>query len=183
LQIKHPDMADIMLVEEHLRTRLHYMASPDVVLRYGDEDEFIPPMEYVPVVGTGPGTDSNLETPVDEKVDGIAAAPTSASSKKAPVKKVLQVRRMKGGRVVKGGIAPKIVISKQEEPVDASAVTLDVPGKAEGDTLMRPRLNGSQLPLTWTMESASARNMAVTLTYRYLVRVSRHCDTHWRVDI
>jgi hypothetical protein len=40
LQIRHPEMADVLLVEEHIRTRLHYMASEDVVLRYATEGAF-----------------------------------------------------------------------------------------------------------------------------------------------
>lgn len=167
-------MADIMLVEEHLRTRLHYMASPDVVLRYGDEDEFIPPMEYVPAPNATPATDSTTGTPVDETVDGLAAAttaPTPGGAKKGTTKKILQGRKMKGGRVVKGGIPPKIVTVKKEE-INGDAQHAEIPSKPEGEVPMRPRLNGSQLPLTWTMESASSRNMAVTLTYRYLVKVS-----------
>jgi len=33
-------MADVLLVEEHIRTRLHYMASEDVVLRYATDGAF-----------------------------------------------------------------------------------------------------------------------------------------------
>ncbi len=40
LQIRHPEMADVLFVEEHIRTRLHYMASEDVVLRYGTDGAF-----------------------------------------------------------------------------------------------------------------------------------------------
>jgi hypothetical protein len=169
LQIKPPDLSDIMLVEEHLRTRLHYMASPDVVLRYGDEDEFIPSMEYVAVPGTGSGGG----TPVDEKADGMAnpsptsATPAGQAAKKGPTKKILQGRKMKGGRVVKGGIPPKIVTVNKEE-TNGSKPNGDGP---TGEVHMKPRLNGSQLPLSWTMESANSRNNAVTLTYRHLVRV------------
>jgi hypothetical protein len=163
-----------MLVEEHLRTRLHYMASPDVVLRYGDEDEFIPAMEYVPMSGATANGGSGGGTPVDEKADGLAnSSPTSttpagAAAKKGPTKKILQGRKMKGGRVVKGGIPPKIVTVQKDEtngfkPNDEAAT---------GRVPMKPRLNGSQLPLSWTMESANSRNNAVTLTYRHLVRVS-----------
>lgn len=145
------------------------MASPDVVLRYGDEDEFIPSMEYVAVPGTGSGGG----TPVDEKADGMAnPSPTSAppagqAPKKGPTKKILQGRKMKGGRVVKGGIPPKIVTVNKEE-TNGSKPNGDA---LTGEVQMKPRLNGSQLPLSWTMESANSRNNAVTLTYRHLVRV------------
>lgn len=87
------------------------MASPDVILRYGDEEEFIPAMEYVPV---NSNAGSNAGTPVDEKADALSnASPTvmtpggGPGTKKAPTKKILQGRKMKGGRVVKGGIPPQ----------------------------------------------------------------------------
>jgi len=175
LSLKYPDLTDIMLVEEHLRTRLHYMASPDVVLRYGDEDEFIPPMEYVPVPAGAANSNagSTAGTPIDEKADALSSMSpsstplTAAAAKKGPTKKILQGRKMKGGRVVKGGIPPKIVTVQRDETngtrVNGDALT--------GEVTMKPRLNGSQLPLSWTMASATVRNQAVIQTYRHLVKV------------
>lgn len=144
------------------------MASPDVILRYGDEEEFIPAMEYVPV---NSNAGSNAGTPVDEKADALSnASPTvmtpggGPGTKKAPTKKILQGRKMKGGRVVKGGIPPKIVTVKREEPNE-----LKING--DGEVQLKPRLNGSQLPLSWTLASGTVRNQAVIQTYRHLVKV------------
>lgn len=160
LQIRHPEMSDILLVEEHLRTRLHYMASPDVILRYGDEEEFIPPEELV--------------MPPSPPLQDALPAPEPTPPPKPQVK-VIQGRKMKGGKMK--GSQQKLTVAK---PATASSSTPTPPPEktlAERDRErvqqeVRTRLNGSQLPRTWTDESASSRNMAVILTFRHLVKVS-----------
>lgn len=160
LQIRHPEMSDILLVEEHLRTRLHYMASPDVILRYGDEEEFIPPEELV--------------MPPSPPLQDAPLAPEPAPAPKPQVK-VIQGRKMKGGKMK--GQQQKLTVAKT--PTASSSTPTPPPEKtlAERDRErvqqeVRTRLNGSQLPRTWTDESASSRNMAVILTFRHLVKVS-----------
>ncbi|KAI5449415.1 hypothetical protein NCC49_004699 [Naganishia albida] len=159
LQIRHPEMSDILLVEEHLRTRLHYMASPDVILRYGDEEEFIPPEELV--------------MPPSPPLQDALPAPEPTPPPKPQVK-VIQGRKMKGGKMK--GSQQKLTVAK---PATASSSTPTPPPEktlAERDRErvqqeVRTRLNGSQLPRTWTDESASSRNMAVILTFRHLVKL------------
>jgi hypothetical protein len=160
LQIRHPEMSDILLVEEHLRTRLHYMASPDVILRYGDEEEFIPPEELV----------MPPSPPLQDALPAVEPTPPQK-----PQVKVIQGRKMKGGKMK--GAQQKLTVAK---PVASSSTPTPPPEKtlAERDRErvqheVRTRLNGSQLPRTWTDESASSRNMAVILTFRHLVKVSR----------
>lgn len=193
LQIKHPDMADIMLVEEHLRTRLHYMANPDVVLRYGDEEEFIPPVDLMPVSAmNAKDASSKVQNhtthpppstqPPSSSPHATAATqhPQTLAKPKVGSKKVIQGRKMKGGRVVKGGLPPKILPQPtaaelaHESSISGEYGSTEDAESHSGDSAqpqMKPRLNGSQLPAIWTTESASSRNMAVTLTYRHLVKV------------
>jgi len=164
LQIRHPEMSDILLVEEHLRTRLHYMASPDVILRYGDEEEFIPPEELV-MPPSPPIQDTSLPTP--EQVQPLPPPKQQV--------KVIQGRKMKGGKI-RGGQQKLTVAMKTvppPPPVPAAPVekTLQQKEREKQQKEVRTRLNGSQLPKSWTDESASSRNMAVILTFRHLVKV------------
>lgn len=138
LQIRHPEMADILLVEEHLRTRLHYMASPDVILRYGDEDEFIPTWESA--------------SAADFASDNPAPRAKEIIGKNGQVK-VINGKKGKGG---------KLKIPARPPPPAATAAAASAGER---------RLNGSQLPRSWTDETASARNMAVILTFRHLVKL------------
>lgn len=168
LQIRHPEMSDILLVEEHLRTRLHYMASPDVILRYGDEDEFIPPEELV--------------MPPSPPIQDVSLASSTETPPPLQPKqqvKVIQGRKMKGGKM-KGGQQKLTVAMKTVPSPTASPSTTTPPEKSLQEREkeraqqqeVRTRLNGSQLPRSWTDESASSRNMAVILTFRHLVKVS-----------
>lgn len=180
LQIRYPDIADIMLVEEHLRTRLHYMASTDVILQYGDEDEFIPPIDYVPINVPPPPPPEPAPAPVEEKQEPAGNANNAG---KKGGKKVVQGRKMKGGRVIKGGLPPKLVVNNKKEdgantPISEVESPARTPVEEKGDPIppvdvpMRPRLNGNQLPSTWTTQSADDRNWAVKLVYQHLIQVS-----------
>ena len=176
LQIRHPEMSDILLVEEHLRTRLHYMASPDVILRYGDEDEFIPPEELV-MPPSPPIQDASLASSTTEPQPTPPPLPPPSQPKQQV--KVIQGRKMKGGKM-KGG-QQKLTVAKTV-PSPTPSPSTSTPEKSLQDREreraqqqqqeVRMRLNGSQLPRSWTDESASSRNMAVILTFRHLVKVS-----------
>ncbi len=166
LQIRHPDMGDMLLVEEHLRTRLHYMASPDVILRYGDEEEFIPMVENILK-----DDESVLEKLAENGGDGAGGAgggKGSLGKKSGP--KVIPGRKGKGGKILKGGMPPKLVLNGKKDETD---------GEGDGNSPTREdrskRLNGCQLPGAWVEEEPGTRNTAVILTYRYLVKVSKRC--------
>lgn len=176
LQIRHPEMSDILLVEEHLRTRLHYMASPDVILRYGDEDEFIPPEELV-MPPSPPMQDASLASSTAEQQQ-----PPPPPKQQV---KVIQGRKMKGGKA-KG--QQKLTVAMKPSPTPSSSTrpekTLQERERERAQQQeVRTRLNGSQLPRSWTDESASSRNMAVILTFRHLVKVSSAFPDAWIVLI
>ncbi|GHJ87005.1 hypothetical protein NliqN6_3407 [Naganishia liquefaciens] len=169
LQIRHPEMSDILLVEEHLRTRLHYMASPDVILRYGDEDEFIPPEE--PVMPPSP--------PIQDASLASTEPPPPPPSQPKQQVKVIQGRKMKGGKM-KGGQQKLTVAKTVPSPTPSPSTSTPERSLQEREREraqqqqqqeVRTRLNGSQLPRSWTDESASSRNMAVILTFRHLVKL------------
>lgn len=77
LQIRHPEMADVLLVEEHVRTRLHYMASEDVVLRYGTEGAF---NRFGVGTGAGLGGSQGSDSAQGQAAHGDADAQSLASS-------------------------------------------------------------------------------------------------------
>lgn len=140
----HPQMTDVLAVEEHLRWRLKEMgaADPAVESRYG-------PSTNAPTALEGVDLPDPLDDPSED--GSVKGAPNGL-----PKGKIVKVSRGKGKvrRVVNGGVPPK-------------KKTTDTGAKEE-----KPKAT-CYLPKEWAEEDPSVRSMAIVLTFRHFVKVSQ----------
>lgn len=140
----HPQMTDVLAVEERLRWRLKEMGASDpaVESRYGPSTNDPAALE---------GVDLPEEASEDGSADTGGTTNTAGGGKGTKGGKMVKVTRGKGKvrRVINGSVGKK---GAQD-------------GKDKGKVCY--------LPKEWTEEDAGVRNTAVILTFRHFVKVSR----------
>jgi hypothetical protein len=141
----HPQMTDVLAVEEHLRWRLKEMgaADPAVEARYGPSTNAPAALEGVDL--------PELDDPSED--GSVRSVPITANG--PPKGKLVKVSRGKGKvrRVVNGVVPPK----KRE----------DASGKKDEKSKAL-----CYLPKEWAEADPSVRSTAIVLTFRHFVRVS-----------
>ena len=141
----HPQMTDVLAVEEHLRWRLKEMGASDpaVEARYG-------PCTYSPAATEG----VNLPPPEPEFSIGESPTPITPRGNKV----VVNTRGIRRKIPPSKAVTPKstIVAKKQKEQEKE---------KEKGKQCL--------LPKTWMDADPQERNMAIILTFRHFVKVSQ----------
>lgn len=144
----HPQMTDVLAVEEHLRWRLKELGANDPAVegRYG-------PSKNDPLALDGVELPEESEDGDSQSGAGVVGG--QGNNKKANGGKVVKVTRGKGKvrRVISGNVAGK--------KDDKKGSGKDGKGGAV-----------CYLPKEWAEEDPQIRNMAVVLTFRHFVKVS-----------
>ncbi|OCF71590.1 hypothetical protein I204_07649 [Kwoniella mangroviensis CBS 8886] len=154
----HPQMTDVLAVEEHLRWRLKEMGAKDqpVENRYGPSTNHPTALEGI-----------DLGIPQDDNVseDGSVSSKSSSKPPTAPSPGgKIKVAKGRGGKLRKMIVNPNGTIPKSQNK-DGSNGTKD--GKKAV----------VYLPKEWTDEDASQRNTAIVLTFRHFVKLLHQIST------
>ena len=140
----HPQMTDMLAVEEHLRWRLKELGAPDPAIehRYGASTNNPAAMEGV-----------DLADVSDRSEDGSVQSGQSNRSRKVSKGKS-KLRRAAGGTMMMKKKVDQIKENERSERAKAAAAAATC-----------------FLPKQWTEERADVRNTAVVLTFRHFVKV------------
>lgn len=169
----HPQMTDVLAVEEHLRWRLKELGANDPAVegRYGPCTNAPAALEGLDLSGSSGANGANgAGTEDDDGDDGsVASGPPESNSNAGgkDKKKIVKVTKGKGKmrRVVAGSVPPK-------KPASNGAAN-GTAGKDGKDA--KNGVNGQgatcYLPKEWAEADPGVRSMAVTLTFRHFVRV------------
>ena len=163
----HPQMTDVLAVEEHLRWRLKELGANDPAVegRYGPCTNAPAALEGLDLSGNGGpnGVNGHAGEEDDGDEGSVASAQADAPAPGKDKKKVVKVTKGKGKmrRVVTGGVPPKKATGTGANGANGK----DEKKGANGAT------GTCYLPKEWAEADPGVRSMAVTLTFRHFVRV------------
>ncbi|WWC69201.1 uncharacterized protein I206_103138 [Kwoniella pini CBS 10737] len=157
----HPQMTDVLAVEEHLRWRLKELGArdPAVESRYGPSTNHPLALDGIDLPSLLPPTNQSDET-LSEDGSTKSSIPPSKSPA-PPTGNKIKVAKGRGGKMRKMIINPNGTTPKTKD-------------QSNGKDGKKPIV---YLPKDWTEEEAAQRNTAIVLTFRHLVKLLHQIST------
>ncbi|WWC60847.1 uncharacterized protein I303_103423 [Kwoniella dejecticola CBS 10117] len=154
----HPQMTDVLAVEEHLRWRLKELGArdPAVETRYGPSTN-----HPIALDGIDLPAFSQSEDGISEDGSVKSAVPPSKAPVPPTTGNKIKVAKGRGGKLRKMIINPNGTVPKSKE----------------NSSMKDGKKAVVYLPKEWTEEEAAQRNTAIVLTFRHFVKLLHQIST------